>query len=99
MAGATSPDIEWVAHVLQRLADDGRRFECYAILRPTSPFRRAATIERAWELFLGDPGVDSLRAVEAVKQHPGKIVSPTSIVISPAFVISVKSESQTPVLY
>ena len=73
MAGATSPDIERGAHVLQRRADGGRRFECYAILRPTSPFRRAATIERAWKLFLGDPGVDSLRAVEAVKQHPGKM--------------------------
>ncbi len=73
MAGATSPDIEWVADALRRLADEGRPFQCFAILRPTSPFRRAATLQRAWDLFLGDPGVDSLRAVEAVKQHPGKM--------------------------
>lgn len=73
MAGATSPDIEWVAYTLQRLADAGRWFECCAILRPTSPFRSAATIRRAWDLFVRDPGADSLRAVEPAKQHPGKM--------------------------
>ena len=69
IAGTTSPDIEWVRHAL-----DGTDWEVFSLLRPTSPFRTAATIRRAWAQFeaLGDR-VDSLRAVELVKQHPGKM--------------------------
>jgi CMP-N,N'-diacetyllegionaminic acid synthase len=69
MSTATSPDVDWVVHVM-RDRDEG----AFAILRPTSPFRTAATIRRAWAQFeaLGDR-VDSLRAVELVKQHPGKM--------------------------
>jgi len=72
-AQATSPDIEWVDDTLSRLAREGRRFDAFSILRPTSPFRLAATIQRAWQAFLAEPGVDSLRAVELVQQHPGKM--------------------------
>jgi CMP-N,N'-diacetyllegionaminic acid synthase len=69
MATATSPDIEWVLHVMQ---DRGE--ESFSILRPTSPFRGAETIRRAWErlLELGG-GADSIRAVEPARQHPGKM--------------------------
>ncbi|HXG70631.1 MAG TPA: acylneuraminate cytidylyltransferase family protein [Gemmatimonadaceae bacterium] len=73
LAGDTSPDIEWVEHVLGTLAADGQRYEAFSILRPTSPFRQAATITRAWETFLAEPGADSLRAVELCRQHPGKM--------------------------
>jgi CMP-N-acetylneuraminic acid synthetase len=72
-AGDTSPDIEWIEHTLQRLRDEGRSYECFSILRPTSPFRKAETIRRAWSAFLDAQGVDSLRAVERCKQHPGKM--------------------------
>jgi len=73
LAGATSPDIDWVEHALDELEAAGRRFECFALLRPTSPFRTADTIRRAWAVFTGAAGVDSLRAVEKVRQHPGKM--------------------------
>jgi CMP-N,N'-diacetyllegionaminic acid synthase len=73
MAMATSPDIEWVGHVVDGLAGEGRTFDAFSILRPTSPFRGAATIRRAWERFLGVEGADSLRAVELCRQHPGKM--------------------------
>lgn len=73
IAGATSPDIEWVEDCLAGLARQGRRFDCFAILRPTSPFRQAATIRRAWRAFRAAVGVDSLRAVERCRQHPGKM--------------------------
>jgi N-acylneuraminate cytidylyltransferase len=72
-AGEKSPDIEWVEYTLARLADEARRFDCFSILRPTSPFRQPATIRRAWSQFLGEVGVDSLRAVERCRQHPGKM--------------------------
>ena len=73
IAGDTSPDIEWVAHMLSELRQVGRRYDCFSILRPTSPFRLPGTIRRAWEEFVTQDGVDSLRAVEKCKQHPGKM--------------------------
>jgi len=69
IATATSPDVEWVTHVMA-----GRDEEIFGILRPTSPFRSAATIRRAFEQLveLGDRA-DSIRAVELARQHPFKM--------------------------
>jgi CMP-N,N'-diacetyllegionaminic acid synthase len=72
-AGDLSPDIEWVAYTLERLRKERRSYECFSILRPTSPFRVPETIRRAWRDFLAEEGVDSLRAVEKCRQHPGKM--------------------------
>ena len=73
LAGDQSPDIEWLQYTLGRLQDEGRSYDCFSILRPTSPFRSPATIQRAWQEFLAQTGVDSLRAVEKCTQHPGKM--------------------------
>ncbi|HVW19090.1 MAG TPA: acylneuraminate cytidylyltransferase family protein [Solirubrobacteraceae bacterium] len=73
MATSTSPDIEWVVHALQGL---GERYDAYALLRPTSPFRGAAAIERGWRRFLElseSHAIDSLRAVRPVREHPAKM--------------------------
>lgn len=72
-AGDTSPDIEWIEHMLQALEAGNRRYDAFSILRPTSPFRRPETIQRAWRAFIADPGADSLRAVELCQQHPAKM--------------------------
>jgi len=68
-----SPDIEWVAHALAELRAAGRATDAFSLLRPTSPFRQATTIHRGWTAFLAEHGVDSLRAVERCRQHPGKM--------------------------
>jgi len=73
LAGDTSPDIEWLEHALGALRDAGRTWDAFALLRPTSPFRTADTIRRAWGDFTAEAGVDSLRAVELCGQHPGKM--------------------------
>jgi N-acylneuraminate cytidylyltransferase len=73
MAGAKSPDIQWVEFTLERLEQAGRRFDCFSILRPTSPFRLPETLRRAWAVFRAQEGIDSLRAVEKCSQHPGKM--------------------------
>jgi N-acylneuraminate cytidylyltransferase len=73
LAGDMSPDIEWVEHMIGALAAAGRRYDCFSILRPTSPFRGAETIRRAWAQFTAEQGVHSLRAVEKCSQHPGKM--------------------------
>lgn len=72
-SGDTSPDIEWVEFTLRALAERGRTYECFSLLRPTSPFRSPGTLRRAWDAFLADTRVDSLRAVEKCTQHPGKM--------------------------
>jgi len=73
IAGDTSADIEWIEHTLKQLQVEGRTYDCFSILRPTSPFRLPATIQRAWAEFQAETGVDSLRAVEKCQQHPGKM--------------------------
>lgn len=73
LAADASPDIDWVEHTLTTLGQQGRRFDCFSLLRPTSPFRQPSTIRRAWAAFAAEPGVDSLRAVEPCRQHPGKM--------------------------
>jgi N-acylneuraminate cytidylyltransferase len=72
-AGDTSPDIEWLEHALGELRRRRRTWDCFSLLRPTSPFRTVDTIRRAWALFTSQEGVDSLRAVEKCTQHPGKM--------------------------
>jgi CMP-N-acetylneuraminic acid synthetase len=72
-ASDTSPDIEWLDYTLRALAERGRHWDAFSLLRPTSPFRTAATIRRAWALFTAQAGVDSLRAIEKCTQHPGKM--------------------------
>jgi N-acylneuraminate cytidylyltransferase len=73
LAGDVSPDIEWLEYTLKKLQEDDRKYDCFSILRPTSPFRLPETIQRAWKAFLAEDGVDSLRAVERCQQHPGKM--------------------------
>jgi N-acylneuraminate cytidylyltransferase len=72
-AGDTSPDIEWLEYTLAELRAKGRAWDAFGLLRPTSPFRTADTIRRAWTAFTSQTGVDSLRAIEKCTQHPGKM--------------------------
>ncbi len=69
-ATSTSPDIEWIAHTLARLPE---RYDLFAIVRATNPFRGPDAIRRGLEQLLATPEADSIRAVELVKQHPGKM--------------------------
>ncbi|RLG57828.1 MAG: acylneuraminate cytidylyltransferase family protein [Hadesarchaea archaeon] len=69
-ATSTSPDIQWIKHALSELDED---YDAFAILRPTSPFRTADTIKRAWREFLRKRRIDSIRAVELCHEHPGKM--------------------------
>jgi CMP-N,N'-diacetyllegionaminic acid synthase len=69
-ATGTSPDIEWLAYTLEHLAE---RCELFAPIRATNPFRGPDTVRRGFDQLLATPEADSLRAVELVKQHPGKM--------------------------
>jgi CMP-N,N'-diacetyllegionaminic acid synthase len=69
-ATSTSPDVEWLAFTLERLEES---FDLFAIVRATNPFRGPDAVRRGLEQLLATPEADSLRAVELVKQHPGKM--------------------------
>ena len=69
-ATATSPDIEWIADLLGRLPES---YDLFAIVRATNPFRGPDAIRRGLEQLLATTEADSIRAVQLVKQHPGKM--------------------------
>jgi len=72
LATSTSPDIEWIAWTLPQLEE---RYELLAIVRATNPFRGPGVLQRGMAQLLATPEADSIRAVELVKQHPGKMWS------------------------
>ena len=69
LATSTSPDIQWITHALEQLD----RYDLFAIVRATNPFRGPDVLRRGLEQLLVTPEADSIRAVELVKQHPGKM--------------------------
>ena len=69
-ATATSPDIEWLRYTLEEL---DQRYDLFALVRATNPFRGSDAFRRGLEQLLATPEADSIRAVQLVKQHPGKM--------------------------
>jgi len=73
-ANDSSTDIEWVLHSIDNMIATPRDLiECIAILRPTNPLRTAETIVSAFNIFKEQTWADSLRAMEEVNKHPGKM--------------------------
>ena len=68
-ATSTSPDIEWLTFTLHGL---DASYDLFAIVRATNPFRGPDAVRRGLEQLLATTQADSIRAVEPVKQHPGK---------------------------
>ena len=69
-ATSTSPDVEWLAWTLRELPE---RYDLFALIRATNPFRGPDVVRRGLQQLLATPEADSVRAVELVKQHPGKM--------------------------
>lgn len=73
LASDTSPDIDWVNHAVSELIPRVQNNDRLCILRPTSPLRTAQTIRSAIEIFSHSPWASSLRALERITEHPGKM--------------------------
>ena len=73
ISGDKSSDYEWVNWIINYYKNLNINFDLFSILRPTSPFRLPKTIQKAFTLFLENQPADSLRAIQKVKQHPGKM--------------------------
>lgn len=69
-ATSTSPDIEWITFTLTELRE---HYDVFALVRATNPFRGPDVLRRGLQQLLSTPEADSIRAVELVKQHPGKM--------------------------
>jgi CMP-N,N'-diacetyllegionaminic acid synthase len=66
-----SPDIQWVRHALEAVGGD---FDHFAILRPTSPFRRGLWVADAYAAFTDRwAQANSLRAMRPVSEHAAKM--------------------------
>ena len=63
-ATSTSPDIEWLSYTLEELPE---RYDLFALVRPTSPFRGPDAIRRGRDRLLALPDADSVRVVEVVR--------------------------------
>ena len=68
-ATSTSPDIEWLRFTIETMPE---HYDLFALIRATNPFRGPDAVRRGLDQLLATPEADSLRAVELVKQHPGK---------------------------
>lgn len=73
LASDSSPDIDWVKHAILELIPNAQESDRLCILRPTSPLRSGKTIASAIDLFANTPWASSLRALQPVSEHPGKM--------------------------
>ena len=78
-----TPDILWVRHAMATLAEAHHHFDVFAILRPTSPFRRGAWVAAAWEQLCNYTQADSLRAMRPAGEHPGKMWRRLGVLATP----------------
>lgn len=71
---ADSTEIEFFDHALNWfLENEGYVPDLIVLLYPTSPFRKAESIDKAIEEILRHPEADSLRSVKKCSEHPYKM--------------------------
>ena len=68
-ATSTSPDIEWIAWTLPALEE---RYDLFAIVRATNPFRGPDVIRRGLEQLLATPEADSIAPSSSSSSTPGR---------------------------
>jgi len=75
MAVDDSADIQWLNHTIGSFGGTrlGPEPDAFAIIRPTSPFRRGPWIRKAWDILQAWPRADSIRAVRPCREHPAKM--------------------------
>ena len=69
-----STELQAMEHALGWLRDhESYEPDFVVLLRPTSPFRTTATIDRAIELLINDPEAHCVRTVRLCSEHPHKM--------------------------
>lgn len=67
-----SSELAALKHAIGWLGDHGYVPDIIVKLFPTSPFRKAESIDRAVEQLIRSPNADSVRSVRLCKEHPCK---------------------------
>jgi N-acylneuraminate cytidylyltransferase len=71
---AYSTELEAMEHALGWLRDhEAYEPDLVVLLRPTSPFRTTATIDRGIDLLINDPSAHCVRTVRLCSEHPHKM--------------------------
>jgi len=71
---ADSTELEAFKHALEWLKqNEGYEPDLIVKLFPTSPFRKAETVDKAIELLFTNPDADSVRSVTLCSEHPHKM--------------------------
>ena len=65
-----SEDYEFMRHALDFFEAEGRFYDVYVLLRPTSPLRPPGLIERAVDVLKANPSATSVRSITQAKEHP-----------------------------
>ncbi len=74
ISGADSTELQFHQHALDFLRKtEGYEPDLVVNLYPTSPFRKAATIDRAVRMIRGHRGAHSLRSIRICSEHPYKM--------------------------
>jgi len=74
IAQSDSTEMQFFDHALGWLKEnEGYEPDLIVLLYPTSPFRKAESIDRAVEVMLKHPEADSLRSVRLCSEHPYKM--------------------------
>ncbi|MBI5142593.1 MAG: acylneuraminate cytidylyltransferase family protein [Nitrospirae bacterium] len=74
LAGADSTEMEFLEHALDWLQNNENYIpDLIVLLYPTSPFRRAESIDGAIEAMMAHPEADSLRSARKCTEHPYKM--------------------------
>jgi CMP-N,N'-diacetyllegionaminic acid synthase len=69
-----STELQAMEHALGWFRDhESYEPDLVVLLRPTSPFRTTATIDRAIELLMNDPSAHCVRTVKLCSEHPHKM--------------------------
>jgi CMP-N,N'-diacetyllegionaminic acid synthase len=63
-------DYPVIRHALDFFEGQGKRFDVYILLRPTSPLRPPGLIEKALEILKNNIDASSVRSMARIKEHP-----------------------------
>ena len=63
-------DYPVIRHALDFFESQGKIFDFYILLRPTSPLRPPGLIEKAFEIFKNNIKASSVRSMARIKEHP-----------------------------
>jgi N-acylneuraminate cytidylyltransferase/CMP-N,N'-diacetyllegionaminic acid synthase len=71
---SNSTEMEFFLHALNWMKNnENYKPDLIVLLYPTSPFRKATTIDKAVEKMIAHPDADSLRSIKKCSEHPYKM--------------------------